>query len=41
MPKITIPKKELNWEEDMQMKSKYIDRKVCVTYHNSFHSLIS
>lgn len=28
LPKIVIPKKELNWEEDMQLKSKYMDRKV-------------
>ncbi|CAF0970059.1 unnamed protein product [Brachionus calyciflorus] len=27
LPEIIIGKKEINWEEDMQMRSKYLDRK--------------
>ena len=28
-PKPVFEKKPLNWEEDMQMYSKFLDRKVC------------
>lgn len=35
MPKLSIPKKELDWDKDMQMNSKYLDRKV--RYKKNLH----
>ena len=35
-PKPTFDKQPLNWEEDVQMYSKFLDRKVCKIFRKQF-----
>lgn len=32
LPKPEVPKKRLNWEEDLELRSKFIDRRVSYSY---------
>ncbi len=40
MPKPEIPKKELKWEDDLELRSKFIDRRVSQQLSSIKHSSI-
>ena len=40
LPKPEIPKRELQWENDLELRSKFIDHRVCKQIENVYKNYI-